>query len=138
MMRALAIVLALGAVAWMGAAPADAKPRPPGPRQPGHAPHAAQVGKASVYSKRFTGRHTASGQPFDPRRPTAASRTLPLGSTATVTNLNNGKSTSVEVTDRGPNVPGRIIDVSPKAAEDLEIGKAGTAPVEVEPVTGRP
>jgi rare lipoprotein A len=64
---------------------------------------------------------------------TAASRTLPLGSKATVTNRDNGKSVTVTVTDRGPFAKGRIMDVSPLAASRLDMKKSGTAHVNVRP-----
>ncbi len=64
----------------------------------------------------------------------AASKTLPLGSTARVTNIENGRSTTVRIEDRGPHVPGRIVDVSPRAADDLGMRREGTAAVEVAPV----
>jgi rare lipoprotein A len=94
-----------------------------------------QVGKASYYSQKFDGRRTASGKPFNPQQNVAASKTLPLGTTAKVTNQETGKSATVAVEDRGPYVPGRILDVSPKAAQDLGITKHdGVAPVQIAPV----
>ena len=65
---------------------------------------------------------------------TAAHRTLPLGSKAKVTNLNNGKSVVVEINDRGPYTKGRIIDLSHAAAKALGIGDHGTARVSIEPL----
>lgn len=91
-------------------------------------------GKASWYGGRFNGRKTASGEPFDPTKLTAAHKTLPLGTKAIVTNLENGNSVEVEINDRGPYVRERIIDVSYAAAKQLGITKTGTAPVQVEPV----
>ena len=64
----------------------------------------------------------------------AASKTLPLGTTAKVTNLNNGKSALVKVQDRGPYVGGRVVDLAPKVAEELEMTEPGIAPVVVAPV----
>ena len=93
-----------------------------------------QRGKASYYSHRFVHKKTASGLPLDPNKKTAASKTLPLGTKAEVTNLENGKKTEVIVNDRGPYVADRVIDVTPKAAEELGIKKEGVAPVEVKPV----
>jgi rare lipoprotein A len=94
-----------------------------------------QVGKASYYSHRFEGRHTATGKRFDPHASVAASKTLPLGTTAKVTNQETGKSSVVDIQDRGPYVPGRILDVSPKTAQDIGISKKdGVAPVEIAPV----
>lgn len=91
-------------------------------------------GKASWYGPRFHGRKTASGDVFDQRKLTAAHKTLPLGSKAIVTNLENGNSVEVEINDRGPYTHGRIIDVSYAAAKQLGFAKSGTAPVQVEPV----
>ena len=89
-------------------------------------------GEASFYGGEFHGKPTASGERFDQNKPTAASRELPLGTKATVTNQENGKSIEVIVNDRGPYVDGRVIDLSKKAARDLGIIDAGIAPVRVE------
>ena len=91
-------------------------------------------GKASYYAPRLAGRRMADGGRFDPRSDAAAHRTLPLGSTAEVRNLENGRSATVTVRDRGPHAPGRIVDVSPGTAERLGMTGAGVAPVEVAPV----
>jgi len=93
-----------------------------------------QHGTASFYHPRFAHKKTASGEPLDPEKKTAASKTLPLGTRAEVTNTENGKSTEVIVNDRGPYAKDRIIDVTPKAAEDLGMKEQGTAKVEVKPV----
>lgn len=93
-----------------------------------------QHGKASYYSRRFTHKKTASGLPLDPTAKTAASKTLPLGTKAEVTNVENGKKTEVIINDRGPYVKDRVIDVTPKAAEELGLKDEGTAKVEVKPV----
>ncbi len=91
-------------------------------------------GKASYYSRRFNGKRMADGTPMKPQSNNAASRTLPLGTTARVTNLENGKSAVVEIRDRGPYVRGRTIDVTPRTAEELGFKKQGVAPVEVAPI----
>ena len=91
-----------------------------------------QKGSASVYSPSFNGRRTASGRAFRQNENIAASKTLPLGSSARVTNLKTGQSAIVEVVDRGPYVRGRIIDLSPAAAEQLGMDRRGTAYVSVE------
>lgn len=95
-------------------------------------------GKASWYGPRFHGKKTANGAIFDQRKLTAAHKTLPLGTKAIVTNLENGNTVEVEINDRGPYVPGRVIDVSYAAAKQLGFLKSGIAPVEVLPlpVTG--
>lgn len=76
----------------------------------------------------------ADGTPMNPRADIAASRTLPLGTKAEVVNLENGKRSVVEIRDRGPYVDGRIIDLSPKVAEKLDIIEPGVAQVEVRPI----
>ncbi|HEY0847562.1 MAG TPA: septal ring lytic transglycosylase RlpA family protein [Noviherbaspirillum sp.] len=91
-------------------------------------------GKASYYGKQFHGKKMADGTPMDPDSNVAASRTLPLGTKAEVTNLENGKSEVVEIRDRGPYVEGRIVDVTPKVAEKLDMKEDGVAPVEVRPI----
>jgi rare lipoprotein A len=95
---------------------------------------AARTGKASYYGKQFHGKKMADGTPMNPNANIAASRTLPLGTKAEVTNLKNGKSEVVEIRDRGPYVDGRIVDVSPKVAEKLDMKEGGVAPVVVKPI----
>jgi rare lipoprotein A len=97
-------------------------------------PKQGQVGQASWYGGKFHGRRTASGERFDQNRLTAASRTLPLGSRARVTNLENGRSVVVRITDRGPYARRRVIDLSRAAAHQLGMVKRGTARVRVEPI----
>jgi rare lipoprotein A len=91
-----------------------------------------QQGEASYYADKFRGRKTATGETFSQDKMTAASRDLPLGAHVTVTNQENGKSVDVKVNDRGPYVDGRVIDLSKKAAEKLDMKKDGVAPVTVE------
>jgi rare lipoprotein A len=93
-----------------------------------------QVGEASYYGPEFTGRKMANGRRFDPRSASVAHRTLPLGTTVVVKNLDNGRSATATVEDRGPFVRGRIIDLSPRLAERLGLIAEGIAPVEVTPV----
>ncbi len=76
----------------------------------------------------------ANGKPFHPNSDAAASNTLPLGTKAKVTNAENGQSATITVQDRGPYAGGRILDVSPKTAEELGMTKSGTAPVIVAPI----
>jgi rare lipoprotein A len=90
-----------------------------------------QTGLASYYADFFAGRTMANGEPMRPESNNAASRTLPLGTTAIVTNLENGRSAEVEITDRGPYVDGRIIDVSPGTARELGMLEDGVVRVEV-------
>jgi len=77
-----------------------------------------QLGVASVYSTQ-SGSRTASGERLNPKAFTAAHRTLPLGTSVLVTNKKNGRSVAVTITDRGPFVRDRIIDVTPAAAREL-------------------
>ena len=85
----------------------------------------AESGIASVYG--YGGSKTASGQRANPGGMTAAHRTLPFGTMVRVTNRRNGKSVTVRVNDRGPFVRGRVIDVTPAAAQALAF--SGLAPV---------
>ena len=96
--------------------------------------HRTPRGEASYSARRFHGRQMANGERFDARSNSAAHRTLPLGTTARVTNLENGKSAVVEIEDRGPYARGRIIDVSPRTAEQLAMTEEGTARVAVTPL----
>ena len=91
-----------------------------------------QTGKASYYAKKFSGRKTASGERLHHDSLTCAHRTYPFGTLLKVTNPANGKTVIVRVTDRGPYVRGRIIDLSVRAARELGIIAQGIAPVVVE------
>jgi rare lipoprotein A len=90
-----------------------------------------QVGEASWYGPGFHGRKTASGERFNQNKLTAAHRKLPLGTEVQVVNLENGRSVTVEINDRGPYVRGRVIDVSRAAAKRLGIIEDGVAQVEI-------
>ena len=94
-----------------------------------------QRGKASFYARKFAGRKMADGTPMNPHGDNAASKTLPLGTVAQVTNLETGQSAAVTIRDRGPYVPGRIVDLSPATAEQIGLDREqGVVPVEVEPI----
>ena len=94
-----------------------------------------QAGKASVYALSLQGRRMANGQPFDHAGHAAASKTLPLGTVAKVTNLESGRTAVVTVQDRGPFVDGRTIDLPKAAAEQIGLGShEGIAPVIVAPI----
>jgi rare lipoprotein A len=93
-----------------------------------------EVGWASWYGKDFHGRRTASGAVYDMYQLTAAHKTLPLGTSAMVTHLDNGKSVMVTINDRGPFVKGRVIDLSYAAAQALGMVEEGVAKVRVEVV----
>jgi len=91
-----------------------------------------QVGKASWYGELFHGKATASGEAYDMFKLTAAHPELPLGSFVRVTNLNNSRSVIVRVNDRGPVTPGRVIDLSYKAAEILQFNRKGVQKVRLD------
>jgi rare lipoprotein A len=95
-----------------------------------------QKGRISYYHPRLAGKKMANGEAFRPESNAAASKVLPLGSKAKVTNLENGKSETVEIKDRGPAVPGRVLDVSPATADKLDMKKDGTVPAEITPIEG--
>ncbi len=97
-------------------------------------PVVEQVGEASWYGKFHQGKKTASGKRFNQNALTAAHPSLPLGTEATVTNLETGKSVDVIINDRGPYVKGRDIDLSKAAAQQLGVTKDGAAPVKIEAV----
>lgn len=95
----------------------------------------SQVGEASFYARKFAGRTMADGTPMDPQDDNAASKTLPLGTTARVTNLDTGRSAVVTIQDRGPFVEGRIVDLSPATARQIGLGRdEGVTTVEVAPI----
>jgi rare lipoprotein A len=96
-----------------------------------------QVGTASWYGQIFDGKPTASGEPYDMYDMTAAHLTLPMGSYVRVTNLRNGKAVVVRVNDRGPIVPGRIIDLSYGAAQALQFKHRGLQRVRLDLVNPR-
>ncbi|MWV12098.1 septal ring lytic transglycosylase RlpA family protein [Pseudomonas sp. R-28-1W-6] len=89
-------------------------------------------GQASWYGARHHGRKTASGERFDQNALTAAHRELPFGTRVQVTNLSNNKRVIVRINDRGPSSRKRLIDLSRQAAEQLDMLRAGVAPVRVE------
>ncbi len=95
-------------------------------------PGKSVTGKASYYPNRLNGHKTASGDTFHQGDHTAASNKLPLGTDVKVTNLKTGRSTNVTVTDRGPALGSRKIDLSKKAAKEIGLSrKEGTAPVKI-------
>ncbi len=118
-------------------------------RQPGLAPSggtanpAVATGRgratlvtASWYGPRHHGRLMANGQPFDMSAHTAAHRTLPLGTRLKVTNPQNGRSVTVAITDRGPFIPGRSLDLSLGAAQQLGMVETGVSRLYIEPLSG--
>src|SRR5258708_10057566 len=94
----------------------------------------ASHGLASFYTE---GTQTASGERFDTNELTAAHRTLPFGPRLRVTNVATGRSVTVRVNDRGPFIPGRVVDVSASAAETLGITGKGVAKVKVDVVEAK-
>jgi len=92
-------------------------------------------GKAAWYN--LVGGRTASGEILDAVTATAAHRSLPLASYAKVTNIGNGRSVVVKINDRGPYTRGRILDLSPRAADALDMKRVGVAAVVVEPLVNR-
>ncbi len=96
---------------------------------PHPSPEFYEVGIASWYGPKFHGRMTANGELYDMYSFTAAHRTLPFGTVVKVVDLSTGKSVVVRINDRGPFIPGRIIDLSYAAASELGIVGRGTAEV---------
>lgn len=125
---AAALVLLAAALTACG----GGKERPRDTPQPAPVRGGVQEGMASWYGKEFDGKPTASGERFDMHALTAAHRTLPLGTTVRVTNLENGREATLKVNDRGPFVKGRILDCSYGAAQELGFAGAGLARVRVE------
>ena len=91
-----------------------------------------QTGMASFYSDSFEGKLTANGEIFSNSEMTAAHRTLSFGTRVRVTNLKNGRAAVVRITDRGPFVEGRILDVSLAAATQLDFVDDGLAEVRLD------
>ena len=121
------------------AAPPTHTPRPPlkpAPAPPddlnGARPVSTEVGLASWYGPPYHNRQAADGSIFDQNALTAAHRTLPMGTTVRVTNMANGESVVVKITDRGPFVTNRILDLSLAAAKSIDVYRAGVAKVRVE------
>lgn len=148
---ALTLLLILPLVSGCGLRPAARASADPGPApaakksssssssskesSSSEAPRAGRVfeGKASYYSDRLAGRSTASGEPYDPKKLTAAHLTLKFGTRIRVTRLDTGASVVVRVNDRGPyGGRGRIVDLSRRAAEKLDMIRAGVVDVRVE------
>ncbi|MFZ0861797.1 MAG: septal ring lytic transglycosylase RlpA family protein [Candidatus Sulfotelmatobacter sp.] len=100
--------------------PADAKPI------------ATETGLASWYGPPYHNRRGSNGEIYNMHAMTAAHRTYPLGSIVRVTNLKTGQTALVRITDRGPFIPGRVLDLSLAAAQKLDVWKPGVAEVRVE------
>lgn len=122
-----------GATSNPATPPAAARPgkhskTPPAPVRVGY----SEEGNASWYGLPFNGRRASNGEIYDMNKLTAAHRTLPFETVVRVTNLNNGKTTTVRITDRGPFVDNRIIDLSQAAAREIESIGPGVVPVRLE------
>ena len=119
-------------------APPEITPQPaPEPSEsvevrPNGPPLMVETGLASWYGPPYHNRKAANGEMYDMNAMTAAHRTLPLNSVVRVTNLSGGQSAIVRITDRGPFVEGRIIDLSLEAAKELGVWRTGTAKVKLE------
>ena len=103
-----------------------------GSKEPSTQPGSVQEGLASFYAHRFHGRTTASGEIYDENKMTAAHKTLAFGTTVRITDIVNGKAVVVRINDRGPFVEGRIIDLSYRAARELDMINAGVVKVRLE------
>ena len=97
-----------------------------------HSPILSEEGLATWYTAPYKGRKAANGQVFSDRALTAAHRTLPMGSLITVTNLKTGQSAAMRITDRGPFVDGRILDLTIASAKATGIYRMGTAEVRLD------
>ena len=97
-----------------------------------HSPILSELGMATWYTAPYKGRKAANGQVFSDTALTAAHRTLPMGSLVTVTNLKTGQSAAMRITDRGPFVDGRIVDLTIASAKATGIYRAGTAEVRLD------
>jgi rare lipoprotein A len=129
----LPLLLVLSCLAGCASQPSPPPLPPVAPLQPSAPePLLTQTGLASFYGHAHAGKITASGQGFDMRDFTAAHRTLAFGTSVKVTNLENGQTVTVKITDRGPFVRGRIIDVSQAAAQALGMLDKGVTRVRLE------
>lgn len=97
-----------------------------------HRPILTQTGLATWYTAPYKGRRSANGQVFDDDAMTAAHRTLPMGTLIVATNLTTGQSAAMRITDRGPFVEGRILDMTEAAAKATGVYRAGLAQVRVD------
>jgi rare lipoprotein A len=98
----------------------------------GATPLATETGRASWYGPPYHNRRGSNGEVYNMHAMTAAHRTLPLGSIVRVTNLKTGHTALVRITDRGPFIPGRVLDLSLAAARKVDVYQPGVAEVKVE------
>ncbi|MBU0517688.1 septal ring lytic transglycosylase RlpA family protein [bacterium] len=128
----LLLVLIFALLAGCTSAPRYRTDTLPPPVKPGG--RYVESGVASYYAHKFHGRATASGEIFDMYGISAAHKSLPLGTIVKVTNLDNGKTVTLPINDRGPFVKKRIIDLSYGAAQVINMIGPGTAKVRIEVV----
>ncbi len=114
------------------ASPEPSKPAPTETPIESTKPAYVEIGLASWYGPPYHNRKGANGQIFNQDELTAAHRTLPLNSLVRVTNLKTGAWATVRITDRGPFIEGRILDLSREAAKILDVWRAGVAKVKIE------
>jgi rare lipoprotein A len=95
-------------------------------------PLATEIGLASWYGPPYHNRRGSNGEVYNMHAMTAAHRTYPLGSIVRVTNMKTGAAALVRITDRGPFIPGRVVDLSLAAAQKIDVWKPGVAKVKVE------
>ncbi|MBV9181023.1 MAG: septal ring lytic transglycosylase RlpA family protein [Acidobacteria bacterium] len=150
MQRQLARILTMAVFVGLGAAQGPTASRSPNrslapidrvsipPVERNLHPKPYQVGTASWYGEDFEGKPTASGEPYNMYDLTAAHMTLPLGTLVRVTNLRNRRVVVVRINDRGPVVPGRIIDVSYSAAKVLKFQAQGLQRVRLDVISASP
>jgi rare lipoprotein A len=131
-MKMLVISCALGALVTVAVRSEGAPPSLPTPDVTVIQQAEKQVGISSWYGEECEGNPTASGEIFDMNGLTAAHNTLPLGTWIRVTNLKNGRSVVLRVNDRGPGIPGRLLDVSMEAARQLQFVPNGLTQVQIE------
>ena len=138
----LCLIVGMGAAQGPNISEATAAPVSSVQKQPEVRPQVSktkpyQIGTASWYGSYFDGKTTASGEPYNMYDLTAAHPTLPLGTQVRVTNLRNGRTVVVRINDRGPVVPGRIIDLSYSAARVLDVKARGLQRVRLDVVQPR-
>ncbi|HXN47797.1 MAG TPA: septal ring lytic transglycosylase RlpA family protein [Bryobacteraceae bacterium] len=132
MQRRVSLIVALALVLLSGCAKKKRVAAPPiAPRTSAALPHVGdeESGIASWYGHPYHGRASSSGEIYDMEKLTAAHRTLPFGTVVEVRDLDNGRTVSVRINDRGPFVEGRIIDLSHAAAREIQMLGPGTANV---------
>lgn len=123
-------MILVGALAFSGCTSKDSSGQ--GEKSSSAKPVHKEVGEASWYGPGFQGQETASGETYNQKEMTAAHPTLPMGTKATVTNIENDKKVVVKINDRGPYAEDRVIDLSRAAAKKLDMKEDGTAQVKIE------